>query len=232
VELRPEVARAITEALESGREAPSAAAGAPDGSSAAPGVHRGQASGADPASHRKERFFRAVDRAILTHYSHPSGLPLLLVALPENHTTFRRISHNPMLMAKGIDTNPEALSIEALRDRAWQVVKPHYLARLAGLIDMFGVARAKELGTDDLAQAMRAAVAGRVATLLIEADRQIPGHVDAATGGIEFDELAQPTVDDLLDDLGELVMHTGGQVVIVPSDAMPTRSGLAAIYRF
>ncbi|MGH7691047.1 MAG: hypothetical protein ACREN3_15690, partial [Gemmatimonadaceae bacterium] len=43
---------------------------------------------------------------------------------------------------------------------------------------------------------------------------------------------AQPTVDDLLDDLGELVMHTGGQVVIVPSDAMPTRSGLAAIYRF
>jgi hypothetical protein len=39
-------------------------------------------------------------------------------------------------------------------------------------------------------------------------------------------------VDDLLDDLGELALKKGGQIVIVPSERMPTRNGVAAIYRF
>jgi hypothetical protein len=35
-------------------------------------------------------------------------------------------------------------------------------------------------------------VAGRVATLLIEARREIPGRIDAATGDIELDDLTHP----------------------------------------
>jgi hypothetical protein len=103
---------------------------------------------------------------------------------------------------------------------------------LAGLVEMFGVARAKELGTDDLVQAMWAAMAGRVATLLIEADRHVPGRVDAATGEIEIGDSANPVADDLLDDLGALVLKTGGQVVVVPAQQMPTQTGLAATYRY
>ena len=77
-----------------------------------------------------ERFFRAVDRAILKHHSRPSGLPLLLAALPEHHSLFHQVSHNPFLMADGIDIHPDALPMDALRDRAWQVVEPQYQARL------------------------------------------------------------------------------------------------------
>jgi hypothetical protein len=44
--------------------------------------------------------------------------------------------------------------------------------------------------------------------------------------------LAHPEVDDLLDDLGELALKKGGQVVIVPQERMPTKTGIAAIYRF
>jgi hypothetical protein len=39
-------------------------------------------------------------------------------------------------------------------------------------------------------------------------------------------------VDDFLDDVGELVLKNGGQIVIVPADRMPTQTGIAAIYRF
>jgi hypothetical protein len=75
-------------------------------------------------------------------------------------------------------------------------------------------------------------MAGRIATLLIEADRQIPGAMNDATGAVTLDELADPEVDDLLDDLGERVLKTGGEVVIVPSGRMPTQTGIAATYRF
>ena len=43
---------------------------------------------------------------------------------------------------------------------------------------------------------------GRVATHLIETRREIPGRIDAATGDVVYDDLADPEVDDVLDDLG------------------------------
>ena len=73
---------------------------------------------------------------------------------------------------------------------------------------------------------------GRVSTLLIDADSYVPARIDAMTGRIEYDDHADPEVDDLLDDVGELVLKNGGQIVIVPAERMPTRTGLAAIYRF
>jgi hypothetical protein len=179
-----------------------------------------------------ERFFRAVDRAVLEHHSRPTGMPLLLAALPEHHHVFRTVSHNPFLMAEAIDVHPDALSLDALRERAWQLVQPYYLRRLSGLIERFGAAKSNGLGADDLGQIAAATAAGRVATLLIEADRQIPGTFDAAAGSIELDDLDDPEVDDLLDDLGERVLKAGGEVVVVPAERMPTDTGVAAIYRF
>ena len=179
-----------------------------------------------------ERFFRAVDREVLKHHSKPSGLPLILAALPEHHHLFHQVSHNPFLIAESIDVHPDALTIDELRQRAWQVIEPHYLARLAALVEQFRTARSRDLGSDELTHVAKAVVAGRVATLLIEADREVPGRTDAATGAIEFGDLAHPEVDDVLDDLGALALKLGGEVVIVPAERMPTKTGIAAIYRY
>ena len=179
-----------------------------------------------------ERFFRAVDRAILEHHSRPSALPLILATLPQYRQLFHRVSRNPFLVDEGIDVHPDALPVDELRQRAWRAFEPRYLARLAELIEAFGSARSRDLGHHDPAHVARAVVAGRVATVLIEADREIPGRIDAATGYIEFDDLANPEVDDVLDDLGALALKMGAEVVIVPTERMPTETGIAAIYRY
>jgi hypothetical protein len=178
-----------------------------------------------------ERFFRAVDRAVLEHYSRPSGLPLVLAALPEHHPVFHEVSRNPHLIEEGIRANPDALSPEELRERGWQALEPRYRARLAALSEEFSQARAKEMGSGDLAEVVRAATSGRVATLLVEAERQIPGRFDDH-GRIEHADLSDPQIDDMLDDLGELVERKGGQVLVIPAERMPTRTGLAATYRY
>lgn len=85
---------------------------------------------------------------------------------------------------------------------------------------------------DDLAKVAQAAATGRVATLLIEADRLIAGRLDGATGRVELDDLSHPQVDDLLDDLGALVAKMGGRVLVIPAERMPVRTGLAATYRY
>jgi hypothetical protein len=178
------------------------------------------------------RFFRAVDRGILEYHSRPSNLPLMLVALKEYHGPFREVSHNPYLMRDGIMLNPYALNTDELRERAWEKVEPQYLARLEGLKESFYNAQSQQVGSSDISDVAKAAIAGRVATLLVEADRVIPGTLDRMLGSIRPADLASENVDDMLDDLAELVLTKGGEVIVVPTEQMPTDSGLAAIYRF
>ena len=97
---------------------------------------------------------------------------------------------------------------------------------------MFGAAKARELGSDNLEQIAESAVAARVATLLVEADRLIPGRLNLTTGEIQLADLANSNVDDVLDDVAELVLKNGGQAVVVPKERMPAQTGVAAIYRF
>lgn len=179
-----------------------------------------------------ERFFRAVDREILEHHSKPLELKLILAALPQHHQLFHRVSSNPFLIEDSIEVHPDAVTIDELRRRAWQILEPHYLARLGKLAEEFGNAKSKGLGDDVLVQVTKAVVAGRVATLMIESDRMLPGRIDPATGEIEFGEISHPEVDDVLDDLGELALKKGGQIVIIPAKQMPTDTGIAAIYRY
>lgn len=233
IDLAPGVPRTITDALGDELTRPQVSAGGRGGGApGAPGIHHGQGSKSDEVDGDTERFFRAVDRAVLEHHSRPSGLPLILAALTEHHDPFHRVSHNPFLVAEGIRIDPWSLSNDRLREEAWKVVLPYYLERLDGLAATFSEARSKFLGSGDISDVAQAAVADRVGRLLIDADRHVPGAFDPATGRVTFDELAHPEIDDLLDDIAEFVLSKGGEVVVVPSDRMPTDTGLAATYRF
>ncbi|MEO7774921.1 MAG: hypothetical protein ABIT61_09565 [Steroidobacteraceae bacterium] len=186
----------------------------------------------DAEKRNTERFFRAVDQAVLQHHSNPSGLPLILAALPEHHHLFRSVSRNPQLMDGAIDVYPDDIAPAALRERAWKLVLPKYLAQLNSHLDAFGGARGSGLGADALDEIATAALAGRIATLLIEADRLIPGNIDTSSGKISTGKSHDPSDGDILDDLGKFVLKNGGKVVIVPAAKMPTQTGAAAIFRF
>jgi hypothetical protein len=230
ITLAPGVPRTIVEALGEETTEPRLTVSSYGGSDS--GMFHGHGGRKDEVNVDAERFFRAVDRAVLRHHSRPSELPLLLAALPDNQAIFRRITHNPLLLPEGIDFDPQSLSEESLRERAWQVLEPHYIARLAKLVEAFAAGSANGLGTDDLARAAEAATAGRVESLLVEADRRIPGRIDAATGRVTAHDLRDPQIDDALDDLAELVQKRGGRVVVVPAERMPTSTGHAAVFRY
>lgn len=195
------------------------------------GFH-GHGSRKDELDKDAERFFRQVARIVHEHVTQQSGLPLLLAALPEHHHLFRKINKNPMLLAEGLPVNPKAIGLEEAARRAWQVLEPQYLEKLDAEGQRFQRQAAQNLGSDDLSDVGKAAAMGRVDSLLVEARRQIAGKVDAATGAIQPGDLHHPEVDDLLDDLATLVEESGGRVLVVPPERMPTRNGAAATYRY
>lgn len=195
-------------------------------------VYYGSGQKPDETDLDRDRFFRAIDRAILENHSRPSGLPLMLAALPEHHAPFRAVSHNPFLLASGIETNPESLDVNRLRAMAWEKMEPFYLQRLATLIDRYHAAQPHQLASDDVAKIAQATIAGRVGVLLVEADRQIAGRIDTQTGKIEPGDLSDPETGDVLNDLAEMVLRMKGEVVVVPAERMPSSTGVAATFRF
>ncbi len=178
------------------------------------------------------RFFQAVDQVVMEHFSRPSGKRLILAALPQHQGVFRSISRNPLLIDSGIETNPDALSLDELRERAWELLLPHYLERLAGFVEAFGAVWGTGRGTEDLDKIAEAAMTGRIETLLVEADRIVPGTLPVAAHEAGSVRPASQEVDDVLDDISEHVLRRGGEVIIVPGERMPTRTGAAAIFRF
>lgn len=180
-----------------------------------------------------ERFFRAVDRAVSEHLSSRSRLPLVLAALPEHQSLYRRVSDNALLAAQGIELNPDALSADELRSQAAAALRPQFEARVRALCDRYGAAQGAGRGDDRLQEIAVAAAAGRVDCLLMEAERQVPGRFDPASGAfIASSEADEPGAEDLLDEIAERVLKLGGEVIVLSREEMPSPTGLAAIYRY
>ncbi|MGK2863024.1 MAG: hypothetical protein ACSLE0_13905 [Chitinophagaceae bacterium] len=234
VKLPPDISKTIEEALGSeltDKHSTVASYGGVGGQSN--NMHHGHGGKKEEVDIDAERFFRVISADISEHYSKPSGIPLILAALPEHHNLFHKVNNNPLLLPNSIHINYKAVEIDKLTAMAWEVMQPEYAHKLSGLTDKYEQAKANNTGSDDIKKVAEAAAAGRVGTLLIEADCIVAGKItDSNTGAIQMEDLSNPETDDLLDDIGELVTKLGGQVMVVPPEYMPTHTGLAAIFRY
>jgi hypothetical protein len=200
------------------------------GRMASTGHHSGMGARKDELDVDTEKWFRAVRNAVLERFSRPTGLPLVLVALANNAGHFLQMAQNPHLIPDPVPSDPGPMTREQIRAAAWEKIEPRYLERLNRLVNDYHTAHPRKMSTSDPAEIAKAAMAGRVGLVLVDADKQVPGRV-GADGSVEFGSQNGP-VDDLLDDLSELILRTGGEVVVVPTARMPTDVGIAAIFRY
>jgi|GEM_PF-2736404 len=191
----------------------------------------GQGGWSDEVQVDTRRFFQIVDRKVTDLVSEPSGLSLIPVGIEENLAMFRAVTKNRFVSADAVLGDWTNWSLHEIREKAWKVFEKHYLARLAKIREDFGTAVAQGKGTSELVEAAKAAATGRVGVLLIDADSTLPGTIDMATGALR-PEIAGAATGDMLDDLAEMGLRTKAQVIVTPSAQMPTKSGLAAIYRY
>jgi hypothetical protein len=233
MKIRKDVPQTIEEALGDELTDPHLTAGNYGGTGLnATHMYHGHGSKKDEVDLDAERFFRVIADKVGEHYSKPSGLPLILAALPEHHNLFQSVNKNEHLMENGVQINPMELPIEKLKALSWEVMEPAYIARIKEMVETYGQEKAHDKGSDQPSDIAKAAFEGRVESILLEADRVIGGKINPENGNIEKGEIENPEVDDLLDDIGELVTKMGGRVKVIPAEYMPTDSGIAAVYRY
>ena len=195
-------------------------------------IRHGYSARKDEEELDEERFFRAVDRAVTALHSMPTGMPLILAALPEHQSVFRTVSHNPYLVSNGVNSDPRLVSNDELRMLAWEVLEPKWTAKIEDLVAKYEESRSRSLGEDDPFVIAKAAAAGRVWTLLLDSERNYPGALDPVTGKIVPSKAGTGGAGDVLEELALLVLDNGGEVMVLPSEKMPTLTGVAALFRY
>ncbi len=211
-------------------------------------IHGGTGSKRDDVDADTAIFLTFVDDVIHDQASRPTGLPLLLVAAPRLAATFRGLAKNPLLSEDHVASDPHLMTEAEIL----AALEPLFIAargrQVTRLVHGYEQARDRGLAQGDLSDVARAAVVGKVATLLIEADRFEAGRFDRASGVIEFapatsaaaapidrsraGDLPAEVTEDLFGAVAETVLLHGGTVVALARNEMPTESGVAAIDRY
>ncbi|SES11265.1 hypothetical protein [Salipaludibacillus aurantiacus] len=191
----------------------------------------GQGAKKDEIDKDTEKFFRYVDKYVYENYSKPSGKPLILTALKEHHGIFKKLSSNPYLMEEGIGSAFDSLAEKQLREKVWAIIEPIYLEKTKKLTETYASAKANGSGSPHLEEVAQAAVENRIAAILIEDGRTIPGRVDQATGEITVTDTNEDQYGDILGDLTEMAFKKKANVVVLPKERMPSKTGVAAVLR-
>lgn len=177
--------------------------------------------------HQKDviEFFREVAKGMEDHLAGRS-VPMVLAGLPEWVAAYRDLNTYPHLLGTAIERNPDDMSPDDLRLAAWELVSGRLERENARLVDRFHEQRARGTGAVGAGDVARAALEGRVDTLLLTAD-------GCYSGGTSGPEIVSPDADDecaVTDAAVRDTLRTGGTIRVL--DRLPDDATVAAVLRY
>ncbi len=187
-----------------------------------------------------KQFFRYVDKALNDKLLRGSDEPVILVTAPEHEHDFREICTFKTLLPEGIHKDPRTLSGATLRDDAVAIMEERCMQQLAKAEEDYAYKASKGEATDSIPDIGLALVERKVDVLFLEGGKGLPGTFDDETGAVTFDGAANPVDDKELDPaspdiaaaFAEAAALQDATVLVLPADKMPTKSGMAATFRF
>lgn len=185
---------------------------------------------------RKEeilRFFHEVDEGITRLFEDESA-PMVLTGVEYLFPLYHEANTYQNLLKEGVQGSPQRQDIKELHAQAWKVVEPIFLETQQKAINRFMELHGQQngLASSDLKEVVKAAVAGRIETLLLPLGEQKWGRYDPATDSIHFDLEPTQENDDLLNFAAVQTILNSGNVYTISEDRFPSNQEVAAIFRY
>jgi len=199
--------------------------------SAASGSGKAPAEGDGGRREEQLRFFRAVRAALGEVLG--DGAPLIVAGASPLLQLFREVCGHPALHAEFVEGAVDDVGTEQLHERTLPEARRALDARDEALVAEFRGQLDRGLAADILTRVAEAAVLGRVRRLLIADGKPLFGRVDRVTGEVTLHAgQTGPQDDDVLDDLAEIVLSRGGDVVVLDPPKMPEEAAAVATFRW
>jgi hypothetical protein len=179
------------------------------------------------------RLFREVDAGI-SRLLEDESAPMVTAAVEYLLPLYTEANTYRNLLEGGIVGSPERQDIKELHEQAWKIVEPIFIRSQQQAVDRFMELHGQQngLATSDLESAVKAAVAGRVETLIVPLGVQKQGRYDPETDSVRVESEATPENDDLLNFAAVQTLLNSGNVYAVPADQFPNSGDIAAIFRY
>ena len=196
-----------------------------------PEMFHGQGVGIDDTKTNLLRFFQQINHG-LHEFLHAETAPLVLACVEYLFPIYKEANTYPHLLEQVIAGNPDKLSAETLRKRAWTIVEPHILKPMseaaARYEDTIGTGQA----SNSIREVLPAACYGRIESLFVALDQEQWGHFEPTTNALILHQEEQAGDVDLLDVAATQTLLHGGHVYAVEQTHVPGKSQLAAVFRY
>ena len=207
--------------------------GSPRGGPRSAGPGSGKPPAESEGGRREEqlRFFRAVHAALGEVLG--DRTPLIVAGGSSLLPLFREACGHPVHRAEFVEGAVDDIETEKLHARTFPEARKALDARDEALVAEFRNQLDRGLAADILTRVAEAAVLGRVRRLLVADERPLFGRVDRTTGEVTLHAGQMgPQDDDVLDDLAEIVLARGGEVVVLDAPRMPEEAAAVATFRW
>jgi hypothetical protein len=187
-----------------------------------------------PSEFKKDeatRFFRLVDERLLATF-HDDQLPLVLAGSVPYLPLYREVSGYPSLVAESVEGNFDQGHPDDLHARTWPVMAGHLAGFESEVLAEHDKAVSRGQASAELSTLGKAAVQGRIRRLLLADGSHVWGSLDGETGEVTVHDQNQVGDDDVLDDLAELTLRRGGEVLLLDRERLPARAAAAALMRW
>lgn len=187
-----------------------------------------------------EKYFRYVCDVVNDTYKDGNPTPVIIVSLPEHLALIRKACTLHDVLDEAIEKDPGSMNAKELVEAATAIMEKHRNEDLAKVLDRFSRDAAHGKASSDVDEVAHAIFEDKVDILLVEKGKQVPGSYDASDGTVNFDDakdpadsdLFDPASPDVLDSLAQAALKQGAEVVVLPSEKMPAKASVAAIYRY
>lgn len=194
-------------------------------------VYHGQGGGEDDATREIAVFFKRVASGVDARVANEA--PLVLACVEYLAPIYRQASQHDHLLEEIVAGNPDRLSGQELRERAWELVEPVFDVQRQEFLESYRGKAGTGLTTAGVEETLLAAVDGRVEVLFVVRGVEVMGRFDAAERRVDLGEQDGGGARDLKEETAVQVLLHGGTVLSIDPDEMPAEGArTAAILRF
>jgi hypothetical protein len=194
-------------------------------------IFHGQGSSGEANTRQIINYLKAVENEV-TSFLRKRNDPLILIGVEKAVAEYRKLNHYNRLMDEAITENPDPLNDETINEKAWGIIKSHFLQDMYDDMKQFADLSGSNKRSDNLSQVVEASYYGKVDSLFVPIGLQSWGRFDEDRDTIHHSPEQQNGDHDLLNMAAIKTLKQGGNVYALGRDDMPENATIAAVFRY
>lgn len=180
-----------------------------------------------------KEFFNKVDKLFLSNY-HVGDTKLVLAGVQRNLSFYREIADVKDVIFEQVEGNYETTSAHDLGKKVWEVVREKNKKERHNALNELQKAQSMQRLASGISEVWRFANEGRISMLVTEQDYHVSAGLDD-NNVLVLDTSELPEHDvmpDAIDEVAEIVVEKGGNVVFVDDGTLGNHHKIAAVLRY